>query len=160
MITCSHCGKENPANSRFCLGCGEHIAGHTGAVPGGSSPDMMRNPPAPMLPSDEDAAGTTGTSTSAPNRNICGRCGKENLEHYKFCLGCGKEIATGADRVGDVWGKPIRNPPAPMMSDSLLWEAPPPKNTTVPFGNRGSTRPTNKGMAVATPPEDDDSHDS
>ncbi|MBW2733400.1 MAG: zinc ribbon domain-containing protein [Deltaproteobacteria bacterium] len=27
---------------------------------------------------------------------ICSSCGKENQEHYKFCLGCGAEIV-GAD---------------------------------------------------------------
>ena len=30
---------------------------------------------------------------------ICKRCGKENQDHYKFCLGCGAELgaAPGAD---------------------------------------------------------------
>jgi len=28
--------------------------------------------------------------------NICKRCGKENQEHYKFCLGCGGELTSSA----------------------------------------------------------------
>jgi hypothetical protein len=27
---------------------------------------------------------------------VCGRCGKENLDHYKFCLGCGGDLAARA----------------------------------------------------------------
>ena len=23
---------------------------------------------------------------------VCNRCGKENQDHYKFCLGCGAEL--------------------------------------------------------------------
>jgi pSer/pThr/pTyr-binding forkhead associated (FHA) protein len=26
---------------------------------------------------------------------VCNRCGKENQDHYKFCLGCGAELAAG-----------------------------------------------------------------
>ena len=26
----------------------------------------------------------------------CNRCGKENQDHYKFCLGCGNEIKAAA----------------------------------------------------------------
>ena len=26
---------------------------------------------------------------------VCNRCGKENQDHYKFCLGCGAELASG-----------------------------------------------------------------
>jgi pSer/pThr/pTyr-binding forkhead associated (FHA) protein len=33
---------------------------------------------------------------------VCNRCGKENQEHYKFCLGCGAELATKPAGGGDV----------------------------------------------------------
>jgi pSer/pThr/pTyr-binding forkhead associated (FHA) protein len=35
---------------------------------------------------------------------VCNRCGKENQDHYKFCLGCGAELATGpaGDDAGNV----------------------------------------------------------
>src|SRR5438045_2830040 len=28
---------------------------------------------------------------------VCNRCGKENQDHYKFCLGCGAELTAGDD---------------------------------------------------------------
>jgi pSer/pThr/pTyr-binding forkhead associated (FHA) protein len=34
---------------------------------------------------------------------VCNRCGKENQDHYKFCLGCGAELTSpGAKPPGDV----------------------------------------------------------
>src|SRR5215813_5043325 len=30
---------------------------------------------------------------------VCNRCGKENQDHYKFCLGCGAEL-TAAPKPG------------------------------------------------------------
>src|ERR1700742_5008589 len=32
---------------------------------------------------------------------VCNRCGKENQDHYKFCLGCGAEL-TAKPAGGDV----------------------------------------------------------
>ena len=29
---------------------------------------------------------------------VCNRCGKENQDHYKFCLGCGAELTAAANR--------------------------------------------------------------
>ena len=29
---------------------------------------------------------------------VCNRCGKENQDHYKFCLGCGAELHRGQAR--------------------------------------------------------------
>jgi pSer/pThr/pTyr-binding forkhead associated (FHA) protein len=33
---------------------------------------------------------------------VCNRCGKENQDHYKFCLGCGAELAAGPADDGNV----------------------------------------------------------
>ncbi|MCE9580548.1 MAG: FHA domain-containing protein [Deltaproteobacteria bacterium] len=33
---------------------------------------------------------------------VCNRCGKENQDHYKFCLGCGAELTSPAKPGGDV----------------------------------------------------------
>ena len=41
--------------------------------------------------------------------HVCNRCGKENQEHYKFCLGCGAEI-------GDAPAAVPRPVPAPSVS--------------------------------------------
>src|SRR5580692_6257640 len=34
---------------------------------------------------------------------VCNRCGKENQDHYKFCLGCGAEL-TAAPKPGSDMG--------------------------------------------------------
>ncbi len=33
---------------------------------------------------------------------VCNRCGKENQDHYKFCLGCGAELTASGKGGGDV----------------------------------------------------------
>src|SRR6185312_16072463 len=33
---------------------------------------------------------------------VCNRCGKENQDHYKFCLGCGAELTAPKAPGGDV----------------------------------------------------------
>jgi pSer/pThr/pTyr-binding forkhead associated (FHA) protein len=33
---------------------------------------------------------------------VCNRCGKENQDHYKFCLGCGAELTAAKPAGGDV----------------------------------------------------------
>src|SRR3954466_3515754 len=33
---------------------------------------------------------------------VCNRCGKENQDHYKFCLGCGAELTAAGKAGGDV----------------------------------------------------------
>lgn len=44
----------------------------------------------------------------------CNRCGKENQDHYKFCLGCGNEIKAAAAGAPALAGRPAAAPaPAP-----------------------------------------------
>ena len=60
---------------------------------------------------------------------VCNRCGKENQDHYKFCLGCGAELTAPKAAGGDVAmmktmmadpsqqalpGAPLRGPSAQM----------------------------------------------
>ena len=33
---------------------------------------------------------------------VCNRCGKENQDHYKFCLGCGAELTAAPKPGGDM----------------------------------------------------------
>ena len=33
---------------------------------------------------------------------VCNRCGKENQDHYKFCLGCGAELTAAKPAGGDM----------------------------------------------------------
>ncbi len=39
---------------------------------------------------------------------VCAECGKENLPHHKFCLGCGAALPAGAEP-----DEPIRIQPVP-----------------------------------------------
>ena len=68
---------------------------------------------------------------------VCNRCGKENQNHYKFCLGCGNEIIPP-----EVAAAPA--PPAPMPPQAL---APPPK---APMAPRAPAAP--QAAVSPTPP--------
>ncbi len=62
---------------------------------------------------------------------VCPKCGKENQDHYKFCLGCGNELPR--DNSG---GRPFRSPT--------------PTANPVPDSGRGSAVPG--GIPPAAPP--------
>lgn len=66
---------------------------------------------------------------------ICHRCGKENQDHYKFCLGCGAEL-TGPPR----GGRPSA-PPAPPDNLAMM-------NTVM---SEPGHQPTPPGMGSAQP---------
>lgn len=68
---------------------------------------------------------------------ICHRCGKENQDHYKFCLGCGAEL-TGPPRGGRA------SAPAPAPPDNLAM-----MNTVMSEPGQGPTPP---GMGAAPAP--------
>jgi pSer/pThr/pTyr-binding forkhead associated (FHA) protein len=59
---------------------------------------------------------------------VCNRCGKENQDHYKFCLGCGAELTP--DENGSVGTMKT------MMAESGARQAPTPPGG-VPHGGRG-----------------------
>ena len=92
---------------------------------------------------------------------VCNRCGKENQDHYKFCLGCGAEL-TAAKPGGDVAmmktmmadpsqqampGAPLRGPNSPMPQPMQRGPVPgmPPAG---PLGGPGMAPPA---MAPAPP---------
>ncbi len=90
---------------------------------------------------------------------VCNRCGKENQDHYKFCLGCGAELTAapkpGGPGGGDVAmmktmmqdpsqgsplaGAPLRGPSGPMPQPG-------------PMGPGPGGRPTGGGMPGMPPP--------
>jgi pSer/pThr/pTyr-binding forkhead associated (FHA) protein len=74
---------------------------------------------------------------------VCNRCGKENQDHYKFCLGCGAELATGptGDEAGNVGTMKT------MMADSGQRSAPSP----TPPGGVPHTRLPGVGAAPSGP---------
>src|SRR6185312_8495126 len=48
----------------------------------------------------------------------CNRCGKENQDHYKFCLGCGSELAKPAPAPTPSNHAPSSSSHAPSVTDS------------------------------------------
>ncbi|MEZ4429725.1 MAG: zinc-ribbon domain-containing protein [Nannocystaceae bacterium] len=67
---------------------------------------------------------------------ICPNCGKENQDHYKFCLACGTKLPPRGDTVAPSPPKPVA-PKAP----------PPPLPSLTP-----PIRPASSGSKVPTPP--------
>jgi len=83
---------------------------------------------------------------------VCNRCGKENQDHYKFCLGCGAELTAAPKPGGDVAmmktmmqdpsqpsplaGAPLRGPSAPIAQP-----AGPPPGGMRPTGGAGGGMP-------------------
>src|SRR5258706_11298510 len=52
---------------------------------------------------------------------VCNRCGKENQDHYKFCLGCGAELTAAPKPQGNDMGmmKTMMADPAPNMGGPM-----------------------------------------
>ena len=70
----------------------------------------------------------------------CNRCGKENQDHYKFCLGCGSELA-----------KPVAAPAPPSNAPTHAPQAQAPQGTDSrdPALDRTVLPPAPMGAAVA-----------
>lgn len=74
---------------------------------------------------------------------VCQRCGKENQDHYKFCLGCGAEIsASEGDSVGMM---------KTMMADVSSAEAPSAPGAA-PLGPPPGVGLPTPGVGLPTPP--------
>ncbi len=74
---------------------------------------------------------------------VCNRCGKENQDHYKFCLGCGAELTAAKAGGGDVammktmMADPSQSPGpgapgAPLRGSALQLPQPNPMNRGMP----------------------------
>jgi len=97
---------------------------------------------------------------------VCNRCGKENQDHYKFCLGCGAELTAAPKPGGDVAmmktmmqdpsqpsplaGAPLRGPSAGMPQPA----SPPPgmRPTGGPAGGMPGMPPPGPLGGPAMPP--------
>jgi pSer/pThr/pTyr-binding forkhead associated (FHA) protein len=56
----------------------------------------------------------------------CAKCGKDNQDHYKYCLGCGAELpATAPKQFQQAPGGGGAKPPAPTQGPSIATAAPP-----------------------------------
>lgn len=69
MQRCSHCGRESPSGSIFCLNCGTRLAG---SDTGRSTPSDARPLPAGAV--------------------ACGKCGADNSPGMNFCRNCGARL--------------------------------------------------------------------
>lgn len=63
---------------------------------------------------------------------VCPRCGKENQDHYKFCLGCGAELPRDAAHAPKSFSAPT--PPAGFQSGGGGGQAPPAAGPPASFG--------------------------
>ncbi|HEY4180618.1 MAG TPA: FHA domain-containing protein [Kofleriaceae bacterium] len=83
---------------------------------------------------------------------VCNRCGKENQDHYKFCLGCGAELTAAPKPGGDMgmmktmMADPAQSPP--MGGAPLAGNAPRGPSGAMPQGNM--PRVTNNGPAAGS----------
>ena len=105
---------------------------------------------------------------------VCNRCGKENQDHYKFCLGCGAELIAKPAGGGDVAmmktmmadpshssplaGAPLRgtagpmSPPAPMGRPSGGMSGMPPAGPLGAMPPSGAMPPPSGAMPPMGPP--------
>ena len=102
---------------------------------------------------------------------VCNRCGKENQDHYKFCLGCGAELTAAPKAGGDVgmmktmmadpgagpgaplgpmpgpgpMGGPLGGPMAPRGPSGPMAPPPQPRGTGGPMGGMPPPGPLGGG---------------
>jgi pSer/pThr/pTyr-binding forkhead associated (FHA) protein len=83
---------------------------------------------------------------------VCNRCGKENQDHYKFCLGCGAELTAAPKPGGDMAMMKT------MMADSGATPGPPlagmggPMRSQSPSQPMQPLQPMPRGTAGGGPP--------
>jgi len=88
---------------------------------------------------------------------VCNRCGKENQDHYKFCLGCGAELTVPKPGGGDMgmmktmMADPGQAPNAgaPLHGPSAAMPQPPAMGRQT--GGMGGPGPGMPGMPPAGP---------
>jgi hypothetical protein len=82
---------------------------------------------------------------------VCNRCGKENQDHYKFCLGCGAELTAAKPGGGDVgMMKTMMADPAASPAGGRPLPGAPPLGGPAPLGPPPA-RPMGGGMPPAGP---------
>jgi hypothetical protein len=83
---------------------------------------------------------------------VCNRCGKENQDHYKFCLGCGAELTAAPKPGGDVamMKTMMQDPSTPSPLAGAPLRGPTPMSQPVSPPPAGM-RPTGGGVGGAMP---------
>ncbi|WP_428262455.1 FHA domain-containing protein [Haliangium sp.] len=95
MLSCPSCGRENPREARFCLGCGNPTAPDP-ARPSGGTGASARGLPGPA-------------SAASPGSVRCFRCAMVNPAGMRFCRNCGTSLAAEGQRAA----APVATPPEP-----------------------------------------------
>lgn len=103
MTSCAFCGRENDAESRFCIDCGKPInpsAARVGPAyvpnPSGGQPQPVSSPVAAAAPAAPYHAGVPPTRVS-DGPSACPRCGKPVNANLPFCGHCGTKVGARAE---------------------------------------------------------------
>jgi pSer/pThr/pTyr-binding forkhead associated (FHA) protein len=76
----------------------------------------------------------------------CSKCGKENQDHYKFCLGCGAELPRGSAQA-----KPFTSNTPPHGVPAMAAPVPAPTPTAAPPAAAAAARPASQPAPAAAP---------
>ena len=103
-MSCAFCGRENEAESRFCIDCGKPInlsAARVGPAyvprPSGGPPQPYVTPAAPTHVSAPDGAPQT---RETPTSKRCLRCAKPVNPSLPFCAHCGTRVTRTVEQSG------------------------------------------------------------
>lgn len=92
----------------------------------------------------------------------CGKCGKENQDHYKFCLGCGSELPKNAPK--EFQAEQSKAPPARSVAPAPAGAEPPavvvPAAAAVPAAPASASPPAASPPAAASAPCPQCGHDN
>lgn len=109
MTSCAFCGRENDAESRFCIDCGKPMnpsAARVGPAyvprPSGGQPlPFASRATAPSSPSSPaGASASSGGAPLRPSETTCIRCGKSVTAGLPFCAHCGTRVALTSEPGG------------------------------------------------------------
>ena len=76
---------------------------------------------------------------------VCNRCGKENQDHYKFCLGCGAELTAAPKPGGDM-----------AMMKTMMADAGSSPAGGAPLSGMGGPLGPMRGPSSAVPPKNEE----
>jgi len=77
----------------------------------------------------------------------CSKCGKENQDHYKFCLGCGAELPRGSSQA-----KPFTSNTPPHGVPAMAAPAPAPAPPPSPLAATAAVAPAARPASHPDPP--------
>ncbi|HVX40069.1 MAG TPA: FHA domain-containing protein [Gemmatimonadaceae bacterium] len=103
MTSCAFCGRENDAESRFCIDCGKPINPSAARVGPAYVPNPSGGQPQPVSAAVAASAPPASYSSGVPPTRVsdsaaaCPRCGKPVNANLPFCAHCGTKIGARAE---------------------------------------------------------------